>query len=82
MVQDPSAGNTGGLLELKYIQMENNESLDYALIRQGICKKYDDGVKLTVRHKYHFQMQQIMFVAERKWIDFAVMGDRLFNTLF
>ena len=74
LVQDPSAENTDGLLELKYIQMENNETLEDALIRKGICKKYDDGVELNVRHKYYFQMQQIMFVVERKWIDFVVMG--------
>ena len=72
LVQDPSAGNTDGLLELKYIQMEKSESLEDAFIRKGICMKYD-GMKLNVRHKYYFQMYQIC-VVKRKWIDFVVMG--------
>lgn len=54
--------------------MEEHESLEDALIRKGICKKYEDGVKLNVKHKYYFQIQQVMFVVERKWTDFVVMG--------
>lgn len=39
LVQDPSAEDTEGLLELKYIQMGKQESLEEALVRKGICKK-------------------------------------------
>lgn len=74
LVQDPSAEDTEGLLELKYIQMGKQESLEEALVRKGICKKCEDGVTLNVRHKYYFQTQQAMFVVERKWTDFVVMG--------
>ena len=74
LVHDPSAEDTEGLLELKYVQMEKQESLEEALVRKGICKNCKDGVTLNVRHKYYFQTQQAMFVVERKWTDFVVMG--------
>ena len=51
LVQDTSAEDTEGLLELKYIQMGKQESLEEALVRKGICKKCEDGVTLNVRHK-------------------------------
>ena len=66
LVHDPSAEDTEGLLELKYVQMEKQESLEEALVRKGICKKCKDGVTLNVRHKYYFQTQQAMFVVGRK----------------
>ena len=55
LVHDSSAEDTEGLLELKCIQMEKQESLEKALVRKGICKKCEDGVTLNVRHKYYFQ---------------------------
>ena len=74
LVHDPSTENTEGLIKLKYIQVEEHESQEDALIRKGICKKYEDGVKLNVKHKYYFQIQQVMSVVERIWTDFVVMG--------
>jgi len=65
LVHDPSTLNSEGLIELKYIQVEEYESLEDALIRKGICKKYEDGVKLNVKNKYYFQIQQVMFVVEK-----------------
>ena len=61
LVHDPSAEDTGGLLELKYVQMEKQEILEEALVRKGICKKCKDGVALNVQHKYYFQTEQAMF---------------------
>lgn len=52
LVHDPSTENSKGLNELKYIQLEEHESLEDALILKVICKKYEDGVKLNVKHKY------------------------------
>ncbi|PFX12333.1 uncharacterized protein LOC111347439 [Stylophora pistillata] len=74
LVCDPSAEDSKGLLEVKYIQMEKQESLEEALLRKGICKKFEESVILNSRHKYYFQVQQAMFVAEQKWTDFVVMG--------
>ena len=61
--------------------MEMQESLEEALLRKGICKKFEESVILNSRHKYYFQIQQAMFVAERKWTDFVVMGTA-FSTPF
>jgi len=59
---------------VKYVQVIPNENLNDSLLRKRICVKTDGLLELNTKHKYYYQVQQQMFVAERKWTDFVVQG--------
>ena len=42
LVHDPSADNTKGLLEMKYIQTEEEESIEQALLKKLMCTRSGD----------------------------------------
>ena len=74
LVHDPSTNEAEGLIEVKYIQTRKDEILEKSLVRKGICKQNNEIIQLNERHKYFYQVQQQMFVTERKWTDFVVKG--------
>lgn len=74
IVTDPTAVESKGILEKKYIQTEKDESLEDALLRKHICAKHEDGVHINCNHKYYYQIQQGMYLTETKWADFVVQG--------
>lgn len=78
LVTDPSAENPHGIVEIKNMQVRENESLLVALNRQSVCNKQGD---LKTSHKYYYQMQQQLYVLSRPWCDFVVRGSNgeLFN---
>lgn len=71
-----SDNESSGLLEMKYIQMEESETLEEALIRKRICVKNSGILEINKKHQYYFQVQQQMFVANKEWNDFVVKGSR------
>ena len=74
LVFDAMAEDPNGLLEMKYISLKPDETLTDALIYRKICFWKDGTVTLITNHSYYYQIQQQMFVAQRKWNDFVVNG--------
>lgn len=74
LVHDPSASDSEGLIEVKYVQTSKDETLEKALLRKSICKKNSNALRLNDKHKYFYQVHQQMFVTGRKWTDFVVKG--------
>ena len=62
------------LLELKYIQTNDSESLRDALLRKRICVTSDNSIVVNTKHKYFYQMQFQMFVTSKEWTNFVVKG--------
>lgn len=52
LVHDPSVADPKGLLEMKYVQTDNNETLEDALVRKRICVKTSNGVTMNQHHQY------------------------------
>jgi hypothetical protein len=71
-VLDPSVSVPNGLLEMKYIQMNDTETLNQALLRKRICVKGNDKLTINNKHQYYYQIQQQMFVTKHNWTDFVV----------
>ena len=69
-------GNTEstGLLEMKFIQLNDSETLTDALVRKRICVSINGCVKVNTKHKYYYQVQHQMFVTGKTWTDFVVKG--------
>ena len=63
-----------GLLEMKFIQQSETETLEEALIKKRICKAINSNLELNKNHQYFYQVQQQMFVTGKKWEDFVVKG--------
>ena len=60
---------------MKLIQLNDSESLRQGLLQRRICKDCGDNhLKMNTGHKYFYQIQQQMFVTQRKWTDFVVKG--------
>lgn len=76
MVFDPSVVNPKGLLEMKYIQTENNECLEHAMVRKQMCVRDTSDVHMNRKHKYFFQIQQGMYLTGAQWTDFVVAGSQ------
>jgi hypothetical protein len=76
LVTDPSLSDPEGLVEIKYIQMNDNETLCGALVRKRICLQNNNEVELNTSHQYYYQMQQQMYVTKRRWVDFVVKGSK------
>lgn len=75
LVSDPHVSQPLGLLEMKLIQLNDSESLRQGLLQRRICKDCGDNhLKMNTGHKYFYQIQQQMFVTQRKWTDFVVKG--------
>lgn len=74
LVNDPSVDDPDGLLEMKFIQTNKYESLEDALLQKRMCIKENGGIIINRRHQYFYQIQQAMYVTERKWNDFVVKG--------
>ena len=74
LVSDPSSVDSRGLIEVKFIQVTEHESLSKSVLKKRICVKKDDALELNTKHKYYYQVHQQMYVTERKWADFVVQG--------
>lgn len=82
LVDDPSIADTKGLVEIKYVQMNEDESLHDALLRKRVCVIKNKDIQLNASHQYYNQIQQQMFVTQGKWTDFVVSGSQSNNHLF
>ena len=60
-----------GAIELKKIHPRMGETLESALLRLNMIKKTEGCLCVNENHQYHYQMQQQLFCAERKWVDFV-----------
>ncbi len=76
LVDDPSLSDPEGLVEIKYIQMNDNETLCDALVRKRICTKNNSEIELNTSHQYYYQIQQQMYVTKRRWVDFVVKASK------
>jgi hypothetical protein len=74
LANDPSCSDPKGLVKIKHIQMTDNESLTDSLLRKRICSSKNDLIELNINHQYFYQVQQQMYVTQRKWTDFVVKG--------
>ena len=74
LVKDPSHEPPEGMLETKYIQMKEDETLTEALIRKRICVYDNEELAVNRSHQYFYQVQHQMCVAGRYWNDFVVKG--------
>ena len=74
LVKDPASEDAEGLLEMKYVQRKEPELLREALVRKRVCRMANGKLMLNRNHQYFYQIQQAMYVTERKWTDFVVMG--------
>mgnify|MGYP000524299259 FL=1 len=63
---------------MKFIDTEENESLNNTITRKNICIQDSkrDTVTLNRNHKYFYQIQQGMYLSDRNWTDFVVAGSR------
>lgn len=71
LVTDPVSENPLGIIEVKNITVNSNESLLTALVRKSICTKEGE---VNRSHKYFYQVQQQLYVVNRSWCDFVVRG--------
>ena len=60
-----------GSIEVKKIHPRKGETLESALLRLHIIKRTDGCLSVNENHQYYYQMQQQLFCAERKWVDFV-----------
>ena len=74
-MHDPITSNDpNGLLEMKFIDTEENESLNNTITCKNICIQDSkrDTVTLNRNHKYFYQTQQGMYLSNRNWTDIVV----------
>ena len=78
---DSTGLNLSGLVEIKLVFLKENETLYQALIRKRIflLGSTDGHLVINQKHKYHYQVQQQMFVAQRSWVDLVVKGFKIFQ---
>lgn len=62
-----------GLLEVKFIQTFESETVEQALVRKRICVLQNE-VHLNTKHQYFYQVQHQMYVTCKIWCDFVVKG--------
>ena len=74
IVSDPTSNPSEGMLEMKYIQMKQGETLKDTLIRKRVCIYHKGEIVVNPNHQYYYQMQQQMYVCGRLWNDFVVKG--------
>ena len=56
---------------MKKIHPRMGETLESALLRLNIIKRTNGCLSVNENHQYYYQMQQQLFCAERKWVDFV-----------
>ena len=78
LVHDPSHDPAEGMLEMKYIQMKEGETLNDALKRKRICVCDNGELKVNRNHQYFYQIQHQMHVAGRS-LDYLVVKGSLSN---
>lgn len=73
---DSTELNSSGLVEIKIVFLKENETLYQALVRKRIFLpgSTDGHLVINQKHKYHYQVQQQMFVAQKSWVDLVVKG--------
>ena len=74
IVHDPCHDPAEGMLEMKYIQMKEGETLNDALARKRICVCDNGELKVNRNHQYFYQIQHQMHVPGRSWDDLVVKG--------
>ena len=74
LVHDPSHDPAEGILEMKYIQVKEGETLNKALTRKRICVCDNGELKVNRNHQYFYQIQHQMRVASHSWDDLVVKG--------
>ena len=73
-IADSTGINSSGLIEIKIVFLKENETLYQALIRKRIFLpgSGDGHLVINQKHKYHYQVQQQMFVTQKPWVDLVV----------
>lgn len=78
LVYDVDSPNpdTSGLVEAKVVFLNENETLYQGLVRKRIflADPMDGHLVINIKHKYHYQVQQQMFVAEKQWVELVFKG--------
>ena len=75
-MNDPSTQDIMGLVEVKYVQVREEENLEESLLRKRICAKNYNLVTMNTKHQYYYEIQQQMYVTGRMWTDFVVKGSQ------
>lgn len=73
IMYDPSESSSG-VVEMKYLQVKQEETLQDVLLRQHICLKTSNGLVLNSNHKYYYQLHQQMFATNYNWGIFVACG--------
>ena len=65
-----------GLFEINLVFLKENETLHDGLIRKRIFLpgSTDGQLVINQKHKYHYQVQQQLFVTEKSWVDLVIKG--------
>ena len=74
IITDHSGTPSGGLIEVKLIFVDNNETLIDCAMRKHIVvfdKTSPLGMDINKRHKYYYQVQQQMFASKKQWTVFS-----------
>ena len=73
IMYDPSESSSG-VVEMKFLQVRQEETLQDVLLRQHICIKTSNGLVLNSNHKYYYQLHQQMFATSYNWGIFVACG--------
>ncbi|CAH3108065.1 unnamed protein product [Pocillopora meandrina] len=73
---DSTEPSSSGLIEIKLVFLKENETLHDGLIRKRIFLpgSTDGQLVINQKHKYHYQVQQQLFVTEKSWVDLVIKG--------
>ena len=77
IVTDPSEIPSEGLVEVKLIFLDCNETLLDCAKRKHIVvldKESPLGIAINKQHKYYYQVQQQMFTSNKEWTVFLIKG--------
>ena len=74
IMYDPSESSSG-VVEMKFLQVKQEETLQDVLLWQHICIKTSNGLVLNSNHKYYYQLLQQMFATSYSlWGIFVACG--------
>ena len=71
---DPSESSPG-VVEMKFLQVKENERLQDVLLKQHICIKISNGLGLNCNHKYYYQLHQQIFTTNYNRGIFGACGN-------
>lgn len=73
---DSTEPSSSGLIEIKLVFLKENETLHDGLIRKRIFLpgSTDGQLVINQKHKYHYQVQQQLFVTQKSWVDLVIKG--------